>query len=82
MMTDNAANMVAACQEAKNAQSSHGSFSHILNLVLKNGLKKVPTIINAVMAFKRLAIATHKSTLYSESTVKESDKNAIIWKSQ
>ena len=51
--------MVAACREAKHVQSSHGCFDHILNLVVKNG-------INVVMAFKRLATATHKSTIYCE----------------
>ena len=66
MTTDNAINIVAAFREAKHVHSSHGCFDHILNLVVKNGLKKVPSIINAVMVLKRMATATHKSTLYCE----------------
>ena len=66
LTTDNAANMLAACKEARHVQSNHGCFDHQLNLIVKNGLKRVPQIMKAVMAFKRLATATHKSTLYCE----------------
>ena len=71
MTTDNAANMVAACRESHHIDSAMGCFDHHLNLIVKNGMKKVPEIIRAVMSFKRLATATHKSVLYCERIKRE-----------
>ena len=62
--TDNAPNMTSACKKAVHIDSSQGCFDHQLNLIVKNGLKRVPAIITAVQHFKRLATATHKSALF------------------
>ena len=62
--TDNAPNMTSASKKAVHIDSSHGCFDHQLNLIVKNGLKRVPAIITAVQHFKRLATATHKSSLF------------------
>ena len=77
--TDNAANMLAATTRNSDVlQKGLGCVDHLLQIVINSSIKKVLAINDAVIKFKILAMATHRSTLASQRIEKAcSDINTL-----
>ena len=69
--TDNAKTMLNATQKVSaSVELGLGCMDHLLQLIINNAIKKVPEMQSSVKIFKKLARATHHSSLHIQKLKK------------